>query len=80
MLVFHPIQDEASQTPIPLPLLYRLRSLPDPTVLASADDEDEVNVEMERIGIGYVDSEDDADVLGVWAVPVHWNRNIVGIK
>ncbi|TFK49478.1 HET-domain-containing protein [Heliocybe sulcata] len=58
--------------------VHRLRSQPNVDMLLSASDDDEVDVEMECIGIGYIDSEDDADILGVWAAPVHWNRNIVG--
>ena len=59
-------------------LLYRLESSPDISLLASADDEDEVDVAMEPIGIGYLDSDDDIGIKGVWAVPIHWSVNIAG--
>lgn len=57
--------------------LLRVGSLPDRDALASADDDEEVDVEVEQIGIGYLDSEDDADIQGVWAIPIHWSENIM---
>ncbi|KAI0350133.1 HET-domain-containing protein [Trametes cingulata] len=38
---------------------------------SSLSNEDEVDVE--RIGIGYLDSEDDKGVQDVWVAPIHWN-------
>ncbi|TBU27627.1 heterokaryon incompatibility protein-domain-containing protein [Dichomitus squalens] len=58
-------------------LLYRIDSLPDPAVITSTDDDEELEVAMEAIGIGYIDSDDDEGVKGVWAVPIHWSNNIV---
>ncbi|KAI0369474.1 HET-domain-containing protein [Pilatotrama ljubarskyi] len=43
--------------------------------ISSLDDEDEMDVE--RIGIGYLDSEDDNSIQGVWVAPIHWDDTLM---
>ncbi|KAH9917365.1 HET-domain-containing protein, partial [Epithele typhae] len=40
--------------------------------------EDDDDDGLERFGFVYLDSDDDAGVRELWAVPIHWDPNIVG--